>query len=279
VKRILAELDREAAAARAAGKPRTFKYGDTPALRHPRFGVKVPASLKARARRRRPQICAWLQSDPPGQFGNPMASSLDLQANGLVSAVRDQQCNDCYVFAPAACMETRLLKLGVSNPNVSEQNLIDCNGTDNCGGGWWDVVLNYAEQQGVAKESAYPYVGMTESCHLAQKSYKVLAWNYVDNPQPTVAEIKNSLCQHGAIAVGINATTAFLGYQSGVFNENVGGTDVNHAVAIIGWDDSKQAWRIKNSWGTTWGEQGFAWVHYGVDLIGFWGTWLQAKAI
>ena len=45
---------------------------------------------------------------------------------------------------------------------------------------------------------------------------------------------------------------------------------------LIGWDDSKQAWLVKNSWGTGWGEGGYAWIHYGANDIGRTGTWWAA---
>ena len=49
-----------------------------------------------------------------------------------------------------------------------------------------------------------------------------------------------------------------------------------HAIVIVGWDDNKRAWRIKNSWGTGWGEGGYAWIKYGANLIGHDTAWMQA---
>jgi cathepsin L len=47
-------------------------------------------------------------------------------------------------------------------------------------------------------------------------------------------------------------------------------------VILIGWDNKKQAWLIKNSWGEDWGEKGYAWVLYGSNRIGAWSTWAKA---
>lgn len=59
---------------------------------------------------------------------------------------------------------------------------------------------------------------------------------------------------------------------------------VNHGITLVGWDDAKQAWLIKNSWGTTWGEtagygseQGYMWLAYGCNNAGLGAAWVQAK--
>jgi cathepsin L len=51
---------------------------------------------------------------------------------------------------------------------------------------------------------------------------------------------------------------------------------IDHAVVLIGWDDSKQAWIIKNSWGSAWGDDGFLYVKYGTNSIGFGAAWAEA---
>ena len=78
------------------------------------------------------------------------------------------------------------------------------------------------------------------------------------------------------MATTIDATDLFQDYTGGVFQEKprsqYGVVPItNHAVMIVGWDDSKQAWRVKNSWGTGWGESGYAWVKYNHNAIG-WNT-------
>ena len=52
---------------------------------------------------------------------------------------------------------------------------------------------------------------------------------------------------------------------------------VDHAVVIVGWDDAKEAWIIKNSWGTEWGYDGFGWVQYDTQNIGVGATWVEAR--
>ena len=50
--------------------------------------------------------------------------------------------------------------------------------------------------------------------------------------------------------------------------------NVNHAITIVGWDDSKKAYLVKNSWGKKWGQDGYVWVGYGYNNIGFGAAWV-----
>jgi hypothetical protein len=99
-----------------------------------------------------------------------------------------------------------------------------------------------------------------------------------------VDRLKDALCKFGPLAVTVLATDAFQAYTGGdIFNECASG-DINHAVTLIGWDDDKQAWLIKNSWGTGWGdtcgygsERGYMWIAYGCNKIGAYAAWVYAQ--
>ena len=114
--------------------------------------------------------------------------------------------------------------------------------------------------------------------------YKLKAWGYAGIPiQPfvpnSVTEIKNDIRAHGAVATSVAATECFQNYKEGIFNEIPPSSayDLNHAVIIVGWDDCKQAWRVRNSWGRSWGEEGYIWIKYGYNGIGSHTTWVEAE--
>ena len=71
-------------------------------------------------------------------------------------------------------------------------------------------------------------------------------------------------------------TNLFQAYTTGVFNENAS-SNVNHMVTLVGWDDDLQAWLIKNSWGEYWGENGYMWINYFSNKIGYGAAWVQAN--
>jgi C1A family cysteine protease len=115
------------------------------------------------------------------------------------------------------------------------------------------------------------------SDHIGTAFDRALAWGYVNEKPdelPSVKQLKAALIEHGPLAVPIHGDSCFSVYQSGVFNgpHNGGPT---HVVVLIGWDDDKQAWLIKNSWGEAWGENGYGWVAYGSNNIGLFAAWIQ----
>jgi Papain family cysteine protease len=122
-------------------------------------------------------------------------------------------------------------------------------------------------------------IGEKFACKPSKGFRKAVCWNYVSSPPdrvPTVIELKKALIEHGPIAAGIFFDDCFRDYKGGVFNEkNL--RDINHVVLLIGWDDKKQAWLIKNSYGENWGEKGFAWIKYGSNNIGMFAAWMDVQ--
>ena len=146
--------------------------------------------------------------------------------------------------------------------------------------GWGDV-FEYAANKSLPDEDNYPYAHSDSSCQtVGGPHYGIKIWAVVDpkGGDPTVDALKRTIQTRGPIVVAIATTPLFDVYTSGVFNELPNNTScTNHAVVIIGWDDSKHAWHIKNSWGKGWGEHGFGWVAYGANHIGYEAIWVEAK--
>ena len=199
-----------------------------------------------------------------------LRSKLPSSYIGYYTPPRNQMaCGSCWAFGMVGAVEGLFKKIYGTDVDLSEQQILDCNpwGYD-CDGGWFNYAMFI--NPGAEEESCYPYVGYQTPCdESCPNLYFIRGWSYVVGyPTPAIKDIKQAIMTYGSVSVAIRATTAFQFYSGGVFDNCVSG-DVNHAVVLIGWDDSLGAWRLKNSWDTTWGEGGFGWITYGCNKVGF----------
>jgi cathepsin L len=226
---------------------------------------------------------------PPTSACSASQTAWDWRAKGKVTPVTSPQaCGNCWAFSTAAQAESAFLMTNYSMNELSEQQIVDCSHAEvdprDCGqGGYQYKALIFGSQTALATRSQYPYggTGQEAACNATIiGSYKLVAWGWVNGSSsvPSSSVLKNALCKYGPITVGIFAAPELQSYTGGgtVFNANTNSNDTNHFVLLIGWDDQKQAWLIKNSWGDQWGDKGYAWVHYGTNRIGAWSTWAQA---
>jgi len=221
------------------------------------------------------------------------SSFLYKQGSGeALSPIRNQgACGSCWAFAAAGIVEAskRIRYGGVAN--ISEQELIDCAGglahgvINGCNGFYIEPTMLHMQFDGVAKESNYAAYQAKDRgvCNNPYYRYSVSTWGWVGFGFATTQQIKNALCQYGPVATTIHATNLFQNYTGGVYQEKAKSSygpipTINHAVVIVGWDDAKGAWRVRNSWGTGWGESGYAWVKYNHNAIGWDTVWAVAKA-
>jgi cathepsin L len=186
-------------------------------------------------------------------------------------------CGSCWAFATIAAFEGSYGKRASKYIYASEQDVLDCSNAGGCDGGF--VAFDHLVSKGVATKTDYPYVGSKGACIINKnRIYKAVRWGYVDgSPRPTVNKIKEALCTYGPLWAIVTATTAFQAYAGGVFNErSARSTELgNLAIAIMGWNDSVNAWLIKNSWGTQWGENGYMWIDYNSNNIGAGAAWVE----
>ncbi|MBW3004961.1 thrombospondin type 3 repeat-containing protein [Candidatus Woesearchaeota archaeon] len=193
-----------------------------------------------------------------------------------VSSVKNQaMCGSCWAFATLGAIEARHnIEQGKPvNIDLSEQNLVsDCGHEGTCFGGFAGHAYDFVQNQGIVSEACYPYKsqkciyknvryqGGSEylceekckyentcsypgSCYLCDdfkdRLWYIQTYGHVANDIPT---IKRAIVCKGPLTAGSK--------------------NWKHVVMFIGWDDSKQSWIVKNSWGTGWGNKGFGYIPY-----------------
>jgi hypothetical protein len=191
---------------------------------------------------------------------------------GVVGAVRDQvACGSCWAFATAEAIESQFaVQTGVNLP-ISTSQVMDCtwvNGNDGCAGGDAKYGLSWFISNGtkVAYEADYPYLGVDGACKTLREQDRSAGtvdkcWHIAR----TTTAVKKALYTFGPLAIAIDVTEGMLLYTGGAFNDTqcIGAEDsLDHAVQLTGWrfKDGVEAWEIKNSWSTNWGDDGYLYI-------------------
>lgn len=220
---------------------------------------------------------------PPDQLrGIPLASSpyagaelppvVDLSDRMPPAGDQGNQ-QSCVAFAIAYALksyqENQELKWGFATPDHIFSpsfiyNQIN-NGVD--GGSLFTDALNLLSSDGVPPISVMPYnehdfrSQPTEAARAAAKKYRIDTWRQV-NPQD-VREVKAQLNAGYPVIVGVTVDDALLHLGAGaVWGAATGTLRGGHALLVVGYDDSKNAFKFLNSWGTAWGENGYGWIDY-----------------
>jgi C1A family cysteine protease len=180
-----------------------------------------------------------------------IVGDIDWTTQGAVGPVKNQgSCGSCWAFSSTGALEA-LSKIAYGTlKSFSEQQLVDCSGkygNQGCNGGLMTSSFNFVKDNGIVEDSQYPYVAVQQTCKIPTGPFKISGFTEVKDCN-TQATALNSR----PISVAVDATN-WSTYKSGIFNNC--GTRLNHGVLLVGITD--QYWRIKNSWGTAWGESGY----------------------
>ena len=211
----------------------------------------------------------------------------DINGTDFTTPIKDQgSCGSCWAFGTVAPLECNIkIKDGVE-VNLSEQWLLNCNQDGwSCSGGWWahdyhEWKNDSCNETGAVLETYCPYTAQVDPCNCPYPhDYLIDDWAYIGNSQsvPPVDSIKQAIVDYGPVSVALCVNSAFQAYNGGIFTGPSCST-INHAVALVGWNDSQGTdgvWFLRNSWGTDWGENGYMRIEYGVSNVGYAGCYVN----
>jgi C1A family cysteine protease len=277
----LAKIDELNAKATGTARYAVNKFSDMSAEEFRRYpcGVDRLSSLTGLRPNFKPNL-ADLAADLSTQA---IPTNFDWSTQGAVTPVKDQgQCGSCWAFSTIGNIEGVNYLANKQLVGLSEQEEVDCSHTSyGCGGGWpfWamsDILANPINGV-VDTESGYPYTAEDGTCAESTSDEGTTITSY-----KSYCTEETAACDEGAMAallVQVGPLSACLdatpmqSYTGGIDNpQNCDPTYIDHCITIVGYGvDSASGlayWKIKNSWGTSWGEEGYYYLIRGTGACG-----------
>jgi C1A family cysteine protease len=188
----------------------------------------------------------------------------DATGASWISPVKDQgHCGAAVAFAVCGALESRIrIKRQDASYDIdlSEAHLFFC-GTKNGGEDGWQIgsALERCRDVGVGLESDFPYSAKQPECKEIDPIVRVPRWRRVTDSYSR----KKALQRSGPVVGGAVIHSDFPWYRGGVYRPTTTEVIGLNAFEVIGFNDSEGYWIVKNSWGTGWGDNGFAKIGYG----------------
>jgi KDEL-tailed cysteine endopeptidase len=197
--------------------------------------------------------------------GAALPDEVDWTTKGAVTPVKNQQqCGSCWAFSTTGSLEGAWQIANGKLVSFSEQQLVDCShdGNMGCRGGLMDNAFKYVKSSGICTEESYPYKASDGTCQAKTCTAGIPAGGvtgYQDVKQDDEQALMEAVSK-GPVSIAIEADhRAFQLYKGGVLKQACG-TQLDHGVLLVGYGksaDGTKYWKVKNSWGASWGMQGY----------------------
>jgi len=207
--------------------------------------------------------------------GDPLTApeSMDWRDKGAVQGVKDQgHCGSCWAFGAVGSMEGAYAIAHGELPNGAEQELVSCDvglACHGCNGGNHGAAMDWVKSNGdngIDTQESYPYTAADDKCQTEKtKDGQDVALTIGGHKKVAISEaaLTEAVGNVGPVAVAIYVNEKFQHYEGGIFDDLCLGLP-NHAVLAVGY--TSEYWIIKNSWSTSWGEEGYIRMKKGKDI-------------
>jgi hypothetical protein len=198
-----------------------------------------------------------------------------------ITSVRDQNgCEACWLFSAVALVEAMVRIEHCVWPQISEGDVHKGMGSHCCDCGNPSPALDWMKNHGAADPGCFawpvtsaacsgcggtggaPYDGVayTPTADRSGRTVKIPGHTYIGN----INDQKAWLDTVGPIITFFDVWTDFFAYGTGVYHKQATATHAGgHFMLVVGYDDTQGCWIVKNSWGTGWGQGGYARIAYG----------------
>jgi len=220
-----------------------------------------------------------LLKSAPSNNTNPKLPSgaIDWREKGAVTHVKNQgMCGSCWSFSATGNMEGQHFMKTGKLLSLSEEELVGCSsamGNLGCNGGLMDNAFQWViKNGGIDTEDDYPYksgLGFSPACVKAKLSKKAATFtSYVDLPNDE-EKMAEWVLKNGPLSIAVDASSGWQTYSGGIVKD-CSGTTLDHGVLVVGYgtDHDTPYWIVKNSWGATWGENGYIRLEFGTNQCG-----------
>jgi len=200
-----------------------------------------------------------------GAAAKGLPASVDWRTKGVVTPVKNQGgCGSCWAFSATESIESAVALAGGPLLDLAPQQLVDCapnpddcGGDGGCAGSTQPLAFKYVKSAGgMELDKDYPYKARDGTCSAEKSEFAASIKGWVDLPTNNYTALMEAVATVGPVAISVDASWG--SYEEGVYSSSCG-TTIDHAVQLVGYGEEKgeKYWLVRNSWGTSWGEEGY----------------------